>query len=66
MIGYHENGQKELEQTFKDGKRIGLWTFWYENGKKMYESDCDDSGKGTYKEWYQNGQKKEEGKIRVR
>ena len=44
-------------------RMVGKWNGWYESGKKMYESDSDDSGNGTYTEWYENGQKKEEGKI---
>ena len=40
-ITLHENGQKEKEGTYKDGKLDGKWTTWYENGQKEYE--------GTYK-----------------
>ena len=36
-VEYYENGQKELVETYKDGKEDGKWTFWYENGKKSWE-----------------------------
>ena len=29
---WYENGQKESEGHFKDGKWHGKWTYWYENG----------------------------------
>jgi antitoxin component YwqK of YwqJK toxin-antitoxin module len=29
---WRENGQKATEGQFKDGKRIGEWTHWDENG----------------------------------
>ena len=28
-------GKKEFEGSYKDGKKDGLWTWWYENGQKM-------------------------------
>ena len=40
--GFYDNGQKSVEESFKDGKKDGLETKWYENGQKMLE--------GTYKD----------------
>ena len=54
----HENGQKRLEGTLKDGKRHGFWTFWHENGQKKEEGTWKDGkmdGLQTY--WHENGQK---------
>ena len=34
---YHVNGQKEVEQNFKDGKKDGRVIYWWANGKKMIE-----------------------------
>ena len=31
---WHENGQKQLERHYKDGKQDGLETWWHENGQK--------------------------------
>jgi antitoxin component YwqK of YwqJK toxin-antitoxin module len=57
-----ENGQKNWERTFKEGKRHGLATGWYENGQKDDEATYK-AGKlhGRYTEWYENGEKSEEG-----
>jgi len=30
---YYDNGEKELEGNYKDGKKEGLWTDWDEEGK---------------------------------
>ena len=38
-ISYYENGQKETEGTFKDGKENGLFIEWYENGQKKEEEN---------------------------
>ena len=54
-------GKSQLEGSYKDGKRDGLWTEWHENGQKWQEGTYKDGevdGKGT--SWYENGQKKEE------
>ena len=58
---YHSTGRKSLESYFKDGKRHGLHTSWYENGQKEYEGNFKDEKKdGLHTSWYENGQKKEE------
>ena len=60
-IEFRRNGQKFSELTFKDGKKDGLGTEWYENGQKSAEGtykDGEEDGLETY--WYKNGQKMEE------
>ena len=58
---YHENGQKEGEGTFKDGKREGKWSGWYENGQKEGEGTFKDGKlEGLVTGWYENGQKNSE------
>ena len=47
----HENGQKELEATFKDGKDDGLSTMWRENGKKRAEAIWKDGELVSLKNW---------------
>ena len=60
--GYHKNGQKSSEKTYKDGKSNGLTTKWYENGQKKYEWNYKDGElDGRWTSWYENGQKEEEG-----
>ena len=61
VIEYYENGQKESEGNFKDGKEEGLHTGWYDSGQKESEinfKDGDYHGKKTV--WYENGQKESE------
>ena len=33
-IGWHENGQKEIEGKYKDGEKDGRWTSWWQHGQK--------------------------------
>ena len=55
---YYENGQKEFERIYKDGKRDGLQTNWFENGQKKEEGTYKDGKKdGKWTKWYENGQK---------
>ena len=59
--GYSENGQKNSEITWKDGKEHGLGTSWHENGQKRNEVTYRDGKKeGLLTRWYGNGQKYEE------
>ena len=66
MISYkefewYENGQKQYEGIYKDGKEDGLWTEWYKNGQKKSEKTYKDGledGLETW--WYENGQKSSE------
>ena len=62
-ITWHENGQKEKEGTYKDGKKDGLWTEWNWDGWKLGEETYKD-GKEDLRlktKWYEDGQKEEEG-----
>jgi len=53
-----ENGQKEGEVNYKDGKLDGIYTRWYENGQKWREGNYKDEKKeGLFTDWYENGQK---------
>jgi len=62
---YYENGQKELEVTYKDGKEDGPRTEYYENGQKKSEATLKD-GKfnGLETMWHENGQKKAEATLK--
>ena len=49
----------------KDGKKVGKWTSWYENGLKWTDrnyKDGKEDGKST--EWFANGQIKTEGNYK--
>ena len=58
---WHENGKKQSESKYKDGKHNGPWKHWYENGQKKGEGNFQD-GKpnGLATLWYENGQKQRE------
>jgi len=58
---YYENGQKEFEGYYKDGKEDGLWKEWYENGQKKVEVNFKDGKEvGLETWWYSTGQKDSE------
>ena len=49
------------EGNYKDGKRDGMWTTWYENGLKWTVENYKDAMKdGKSTEWFANGQIKTE------
>ena len=54
----YDNGLKEKEGRYKDGKLDGKSTIWYENGQKWYEGNYK-NGKldGKWIWWNKNGQK---------
>jgi len=54
----YDNGQKEKEGKYKDGKLIGKLTVWHNNGQKWYEGHYKD-GKldGKWIWWNKKGQK---------
>jgi antitoxin component YwqK of YwqJK toxin-antitoxin module len=58
-----ENGQKNWERTYKDGKQHGLETWWHENenGQKWTEGPYKDGrAHGLWTAWHANGQKEYE------
>ena len=58
---WYKSGKIKSEETYKDGKRFGVWNEWYENGKiKSEETYRDGKRFGVWNEWYENGQKKSE------
>jgi antitoxin component YwqK of YwqJK toxin-antitoxin module len=63
LVELYSDGQKMSEEYFKDGKREGIYTAWYENGQKKSERTYRYKG-GIETAWYENGQKKNERNIR--
>jgi len=57
-VVWHENGQKNCDFNFKDGKQEGSMNTWYENGQTMM-SASHKAGKlhGELYRWHENGQK---------
>jgi len=55
---WHENGQKWIESTYRDGKLEGLYQRFYDNGQKMVECTYrDGKEEGLYQELWEKGQK---------
>ena len=54
----YENGQKMLEQYYKDGKMHGKALGWHENGQKMVDGNyVDGKPEGKAEMWDEKGQK---------
>jgi len=59
---WHSNGNKKLEQNFKNGLKNGLYTRWYSNGRKQVEgkyiANIDKNRQhkiGVWSYWNENG-----------
>ena len=59
---FYPNKQAQMEGTYKDSKREGKWTYWYENGKLWSEGNFirgkSDGKRTTY---FENGKVRYEG-----
>lgn len=59
---YHENGRKEMEGGFVDGKKEGMWVAWFEDGAKQSEGFYqNDLRHGKSLVWRNDGMKYYEG-----
>jgi hypothetical protein len=54
----YDNGQKEFEGNWKDGKMDGLWSEWHKNGQKSGEVNYknDKPVEGSEKFWNSKGE----------
>ncbi len=58
---YFNNGKKQTESNYTDGKENGRITWWHENGQKELEENYKFGKKtGLRTEWYENGRKQSE------
>lgn len=56
-----DNGKIGIKGQMKNGKKDGLWTWWYSSGQKKRETQFVDGKKdGLTYYWYENGQKQKE------
>jgi len=56
---YSFDRKMESEGVYDNGKKVGEWTDWYENGKKESEGVYDNGKKvGEWTDWYENGKEK--------
>jgi len=59
---FYSNGDKELEGSFKNNKKDGLWINWYSNGEKWKEEKFKDGFRdGEFTVWHENGNKNYKG-----
>ena len=53
---WNEDGQKKFERSYKDGKKDGVWSWWFDNGQiesiKNYKAGKLD---GEFTDWVKNG-----------
>jgi antitoxin component YwqK of YwqJK toxin-antitoxin module len=54
QIEHYPNGQIKKEETYKDGKRDGEWTYWYENEQKQWEGTFKDGELDLYTEYFES------------
>lgn len=53
---WHDNGQKRLENEYKNGKEEGRWIVWHDNGQKWIEGKYKDGNKeGLWIFWNPDG-----------
>ncbi len=63
---YYPNKQAQMEGTYKDKKRDGKWTYWYENGKLWSEgSFIGGKSEGKRTTYFENGKVRYEGYYKV-
>ena len=63
---YEKSGSKKSETYMLfSGIKVGLWSTWYENGRKESEGQYQDGEReGLWTVWYENGQRDTEGEFR--
>jgi antitoxin component YwqK of YwqJK toxin-antitoxin module len=55
-IYYHENGNKRIEGAINEGKREGVWMFWFEHGSLWREVNYSKgTPDGIAKAYHENG-----------
>jgi hypothetical protein len=58
-ITYYENGNKEHEVTYKNGRKIGSETFWKTDGTKLWSwTHRPESNTSTWVQYWNNGKKR--------
>jgi len=61
----YDNGQKQVESSYENGKFGGTYTTWYENGQKKQEGSLKSGEQeGLWTRWDGNGQKTFEGSYK--
>ncbi|MEI7660870.1 MAG: hypothetical protein WCK34_01670 [Bacteroidota bacterium] len=59
---FYPNKQAQMDGTYKDKKRDGNWTYWYENGRKWSEGTfLNGKSDGKRTTYFENGKVRYEG-----
>lgn len=58
---YYDNGKIKLKGEFRNGKKVGTWTGYNEDGTKAYEQDYDRDDYAVLTYFHPNGQKSAQG-----
>jgi antitoxin component YwqK of YwqJK toxin-antitoxin module len=62
---FYANGQKKSEGWLKNGKKEGLWAFWFEEGQKESEGNYKDGNEeGQWISWFRNGEEESRGNYK--
>lgn len=55
LIEYYPNGNKQTIGQLKDGYKVGLWTYFFSNGKKMEEIKFENNSPLIMYSWAESG-----------
>jgi antitoxin component YwqK of YwqJK toxin-antitoxin module len=59
--GFYENGQREVQEEFRNGETHGKRLKWYESGAQLSEATAIEGElHGVFRRWHENGQLAEE------
>jgi len=62
---FYPDSKLQLEGSYKNDKRNGTWTFYYQNGNKWSEAEYKDGvNDGKSFTWFENGNKRYEGQYK--
>jgi len=61
---WFDNGRKQWEVSFVDGRKVGIETLWDREGRKIWTWDHQDDGTSLWVQFWPNGQKKHESSWR--
>lgn len=61
---HYPDGAKEYQVDFRNGVKIGLETYWAQNGRKIWQWDHRADGVSTWTHYWPNGRKKQESEWR--
>ena len=64
-LGWHTNGQQQVEEHFVAGTSHGVRTKWHANGQKLSEvTIINGQLQGPFRSWHENGQRAEEMELK--